>query len=72
MGKGIGLLAAYSLGLGIPFILSAIAINRFFRFFNGIKKYMKVISIISGIFLVIIGILIYTNYLTIIAQYLSW
>lgn len=72
MGKGIGLLAAYSLGLGIPFILSAIAINRFFGFFNGIKKYMRVISIISGAFLVIIGILIYTNYLTIIAQYLSW
>lgn len=72
MGKGIGLLAAYSLGLGIPFILSAIAINRFFRFFNGIKKYMRGISIISGVFLIIIGILIYTNYLTIIAQYLSW
>ncbi len=72
MGRGIGLLAAYSLGLGIPFILSAIAINRFFRFFNGIKKYMRVISIISGVFLIIIGILIYTNYLTIIAQYISW
>lgn len=72
MGKGIAFLAAYSLGLGIPFILSAIAINRFFNFFNGIKKYMRVISIFSGIFLIIIGILIYTNYMTIIAQYLSW
>lgn len=71
MGKGIGLLSAYSLGLGIPFILSAIAINRFFGFFHGIKKYMRVISIISGIFLVIIGILIFTNYLTIMAQMFS-
>lgn len=71
IGKGIGLLSAYSLGLGIPFILSAIAINRFFGFFNGIKKYMRVISIISGIFLVIIGILIYMNYMTIMAQILN-
>lgn len=72
MGKGIAFLAAYSLGLGIPFILSAIAINRFFNFFNGIKKYMRTISIISGIFLIIIGVLLYTNYMTILAQYVSW
>ncbi|HLB05545.1 MAG TPA: cytochrome c biogenesis protein CcdA [Thermodesulfobacteriota bacterium] len=71
MGTGISLLAAYSLGLGIPFILSAIAINRFFGFFNGIKKHMRVISIISGIFLFIVGVLIFTNYLTIIAQMFS-
>lgn len=72
MGKGIALLSAYSLGLGIPFILSAIAINKFFGFFQGIKKHMRAISIISGSFLIIIGILIYTNYMTIIQQYLSW
>lgn len=72
MGKGIYLLMAYSLGLGIPFILSAIAINRFFGFFNGIKKHMKRISVISGIFLIVVGALIYTNYMTIIAQHLSW
>jgi cytochrome c-type biogenesis protein len=72
MGKGIALLAAYSLGLGIPFILSAIAINRFFGFFQGIKRHMRVISVISGVFLIVIGVLIYTNYMTIMAQYLSW
>ncbi len=71
MGKGISLLAVYSLGLGIPFILSAIAINRFFGFFNGIKRHMQVISVISGVFLFIVGALIFTNYLTIIAQMFS-
>lgn len=59
--KGITLLAAYSLGLAIPFLLTSLAINAFLNFFQKIKKYFKVISLISGIILVIIGILIITN-----------
>lgn len=56
--KGVILLSAYSLGLGVPFILTGIAMNAFLSFFDKIKKHFKIITIISGTLLVIIGILI--------------
>lgn len=71
MTKGIMLLSAYSLGLGIPFIISAVAINQFLSFFQGIIKHMKAMTIASGILLVIIGVLIFTNSLTSISAYFT-
>ena len=56
--KGTFLLLVYSLGLAIPFILTALFINRFFIIFNTLKKYYKIIEIVSGTLLIIIGILI--------------
>ncbi len=58
MSKGIILLSFYSLGLGIPFILTAIAINKFFFFFKRIKKYFHTIEIISGLLLISLGLLL--------------
>jgi cytochrome c-type biogenesis protein len=69
--KGIALLASYSLGLGIPFFLTGISINIFFNMFNKIKKYFHAIEIAGGAMLVILGVLIITNYLTIISAYFS-
>ena len=69
--KGIALLTSYSLGLGIPFFLTGISINIFFNMFNKIKKYFHAIEIVGGAMLVILGLLIITNYLTIIAAYFS-
>lgn len=60
--QGVFLLSVYSIGLGIPFILTGLAINTFFNVFDKIKKHFKVISILSGLFLVIIGILIITGW----------
>ncbi|MCK4401560.1 cytochrome c biogenesis protein CcdA [bacterium] len=54
--RGVILLSAYSLGLGIPFILTALAANRFLNLFNKAKRYLKLISIVSGILLAAIGI----------------
>ncbi|MEK7851525.1 MAG: cytochrome c biogenesis protein CcdA [Deltaproteobacteria bacterium] len=71
MTKGIMLLTAYSLGLGIPFIISAVAINRFLSFFQGVIRHMKALTIASGILLIIIGVLIFTNSLTSITTYFS-
>ena len=59
--RGMALLSFYSLGLGIPFILTAVFIERSLRIFTSIKKYFRVIEIISGLVLVFIGILILTN-----------
>ena len=55
--EGMLMLLAYSLGLGIPFILSAVLIDYLKSAFNWIKKNYKVINIISGSLLVLIGIL---------------
>ncbi len=69
--KGIILLTAYSAGLGIPFVLAGVSITVFYGPFNKLKQHLPKIEMISGILLVIVGILIMTNYLTIIAAYLS-
>ena len=69
--KGIALLASYSLGLGIPFFLTGISINIFFTMFNRVKKYFHVIELVGGAMLVVLGLLIITNYLTILSSYFS-
>ena len=58
---GILLLAAYSLGLGIPFFLSSLAFSSFLSAFQKIKRYMRVVTIVSGCFLIAIGILFLTD-----------
>lgn len=69
--KGILLLFVYSLGLGIPFFLTALSINKFFNVFNRIKKYFHAIEVAGGVMLIAVGILMITNYLTIIASYFA-
>jgi cytochrome c-type biogenesis protein len=69
--KGIQLLAVYSLGLGIPFLLTALAINRFFSAMARIRKHYHAIEVASGLLLCVIGVLIFTDKFTIIARYLS-
>ncbi len=69
--QGIILLFVYSLGLGIPFFLTAVSINKFFTLFNRIKKHFHTIEVVGGVMLVAVGILMMTNYLTIIASVLS-
>ncbi len=61
VGQGILLLSVYSLGLGIPFLLTAIATQTFFEMFNAVKRHFHVIEIISGVLLVVIGVLIFTG-----------
>ncbi|WP_372519523.1 cytochrome c biogenesis CcdA family protein [Candidatus Ruminimicrobiellum ovillum] len=56
--KGTLLLLIYSLGLAIPFILTALFVSKFLTLFNSLKKYYKVIEIVSGTLLILMGILI--------------
>jgi cytochrome c-type biogenesis protein len=69
--EGVRLLAIYSLGLGVPFLLTALAINRFFAAMARIRRYYHAIEVVSGGLLVVIGFLIFTNRFTIIAQWLT-
>ncbi|RKX94061.1 MAG: cytochrome c biogenesis protein CcdA, partial [Spirochaetes bacterium] len=56
--KGIYLLIAYSLGLGLPFLFSVIAFGSFLSFSKFIKRHFKTVEIISGILLIGIGIVL--------------
>ena len=59
--QGMGMLLAYSLGLGIPFVLSAVLIDYLKSAFNWIKRNYRVINAVSGSILVLIGILMMTG-----------
>ena len=59
--EGMLMLLAYSLGLGIPFVFSAVLIDYLKSAFNWIKKNYKTINAVSGILLVLIGVLMATG-----------
>lgn len=67
--KGIVLLFVYSLGLGVPFLLSALALHRFLLLFNRLKKLIRTFEIITGILLMVVGGLLYTNWLSRLSGY---
>lgn len=71
IGSGVRLLAAYSLGLAVPFLGTALAINRFFAAFQRIRRHYHTIELASGALLIVIGVLIFTNRFTILAQWLT-
>jgi cytochrome c-type biogenesis protein len=64
VGKGGVLLAFYSLGLAIPFILSALAFTTFTGVFRFFRDHYRLITLVSGVILVVMGVLLYTNELT--------
>jgi cytochrome c-type biogenesis protein len=69
--RGFLLLTFYSLGLAIPFLVSAVAIERFIKTFQRLKRQMVWVSRGSGVLMIGIGILMLTNYFTILASYLQ-
>ena len=69
--KGLLLLTVYSLGLGFPFFLSSLAFNSFLSAFERIKRYMRVITLVSGLFMIAIGILFLTDTFREINTYLN-
>ena len=60
--KGLLLLIFYSAGMGIPFLLSAIILHKFFEYFKVIRKYFKLISIIGGVLLIAVGIMLISGF----------
>jgi cytochrome c-type biogenesis protein len=71
IGQGVQLLAVYSAGLGIPFLITGLAINSFFTAFAKIRRYYHAIELVSGALLVAIGLLIFTDRFTTIARVLQ-
>ena len=69
-GRGTTLLGIYALGLGIPFLLSAIFIERSIGLMNRLKRHMGVIERISGVLLIAVGLLLLTGWLGVISYWL--
>ena len=61
VGEWVVMLLVYSLGLGIPFVLSAVLIDYLKSAFNWIKKHYKVINIVCGVLLILVGVLMATG-----------
>ena len=64
--RGVGLLVAYSAGLGLPFLLSAVALGAFLRFFKRYRPFIPVVERAAGVLLIVVGVLVYTNYYVIL------
>lgn len=62
------LLSAYSVGLAIPFVLCALLINSMLKACKNLNKYLRIIEIVSGVLLLIIGVLIITDSTSIISD----
>jgi len=69
--SGMELFLAYSIGLAIPFMLTSLGINTFLTHFSRLKKHMRLVSVVTGLFLIITGVLIFSNSLAMIAVYLN-
>ena len=68
---GVILFIFYSLGLAIPFFITALGINTFLKHFQRVKKHMRLVSLVSGVFLIVTGVLIFLNSFAIITAYLA-
>ena len=62
--RGVILLAVYSAGLAIPFLLTAVAINQFLRFYKRFRRHLHAVEVSSGVLLLFVGGLIFMNRLT--------
>ncbi|MBM2805087.1 MAG: ccdA [Deltaproteobacteria bacterium] len=69
VGRGTFLLMSYAAGLALPFFLSALAMNSFFQFSQNLRRYLQAIHIIGGVLLIIVGILLITDYMTFLNIY---
>lgn len=70
LSRGLVLLLAYSLGLAIPFLLAALATDSFLRWSQKFKRYLVVVEKVSGILLIIVGILIFIGSFSMISGWL--
>jgi cytochrome c-type biogenesis protein len=70
--KGIFLLAIYSAGLAVPFLLTSLGIERFLKFYNRVKFHMHAVEVASGGLLIALGILLVMNRFALISGYFSF
>ncbi len=72
VGEGMFLLAIYSAGLGVPFLMTSLALNKFLSFYGRFKRHFRMVEIASGALVITVGVLIMTGSLTRLSQWLSF
>ncbi len=70
--KGVLLLAIYSLGLAVPFLLTSLGVDRFLGFYSKFRRHLHTVEVISGVLLIAVGVLIFMNNLKLLSGYLSF
>lgn len=68
---GVTLLTFYSVGLGLPLFATAMGVDRFLDYFKQVRTYLWGVSAVSGVLLVVVGVMIYANSLTMITSFLD-
>src|SRR5215831_212788 len=68
--SGLLLAAFYSAGLAVPFLLTGLAINQFLGFYSKFRRHLHKVEVVSGIILILIGVLVMSNRVTVLAS--SW
>ena len=72
IGEGVALLAVYSMGLGIPFLLTSLGLNQFLKFYGRFKRHFRAVEVASGALVIAVGVLILTNNLSRLAGWFSF
>ena len=60
--RGVGLLVAYSAGLGVPFLASSVALGAFLKFFKRYRPFIPIVERAASVLLIVVGALVVTNY----------
>jgi cytochrome c-type biogenesis protein len=68
---GVTLLTSYSLGLGVPLFVTSLGVDSFLAYFKRVRAYLWGVSAVSGIFLVVVGVMIYANSLSLLTGFLE-
>jgi cytochrome c-type biogenesis protein len=70
--KGIRLLAVYSMGLAVPFLLTSLLMERFLKFYSRFRSHMHAIEVASGCLMIALGVLLLIGRFTLISNWLSF
>ena len=70
--QGVLLLAVYSIGLGIPFLLTSLGLNKFLAFYGRFKRHFRAVEMASGALVIAVGVLILTNNLSRLAGWFTF
>jgi cytochrome c-type biogenesis protein len=70
--QGVFLLAVYSLGLGVPFLLTSLGLNQFLSFYGRFKKHFDTLEKVSGVLVLVIGLMIVTGSMTMMNRYFQF
>jgi cytochrome c-type biogenesis protein len=70
--QGMFLLAVYSAGLAVPFLLTGLGVGQFVKFYGRFRKHLQAVEVFSGVLLIAVGVLMALNKFTVLSGYLSF